>query len=186
MRRLLVVCTANVCRSAVAERMLARELAGRRDVDGHEWIVRSAGTADVQAPMDRNTIAAAEAIGLDITDHVARPLTRDILNTDGADLVLTMTREHLRYVVALDQSAWSRSFTLKDLARRAATVAPATAETGGFESWRSRLAERRTAADMLKPDPCDDIVDPYGGPRWEHDRMSNDVRACLSFISRLV
>jgi protein-tyrosine phosphatase len=170
-RRLLVVCTANVCRSAVAERMLTRTFAGRRDVDGHEWVVRSAGASDVRAPMDHNTIAAAEAVGLDLREHAARWLTREILATDGADLVLTMTREHLRHVVALDPSVWPRTFTLKELARRARTVEPPSAGSGGFTAWRDRVAAGRRAADLMTPDPADDVADPYGAPRREHERM---------------
>lgn len=175
-RRLLVVCTANVCRSAVAERMLTRELAGRHDVDGHEWVVRSAGTADLRAAMDRNTIAAAQAVGLDISDHASRHLTRDILATDGADLVLTMTREHLRHVVAMNPSAWPRTFTLKELARRSSMLAPPSAEDGGFPAWLARVGAGRRAADLMKPDPQDDIADPYGAPRREHDLMVGDLQ----------
>lgn len=185
-RHLLVVCTANVCRSAVAERLLARELAGHRDVDGHEWIVRSAGTANIQAPMDRNTIAAAAAIGLDLTDHTARYLTKDILAIDGADLVLTMTREHLRHIVAMDPSAWPRTFTLKEFARRASVVAPATAESGSFDAWRSHVADGRRAADMLGHDLDDDTADPYGAPRREHEAMVGSLRVGAAAIGGLL
>lgn len=185
-RHLLVVCTANVCRSAVAERLLARELAGHRDVDGHEWVVRSAGTADLRAAMDRNTIAAAKAVGLVLSEHAARYLTRDILATDGADLVLTMTREHLRHVVALDPSAWPRTFTLKELARRSALVAPPSAEDGGFPAWLERVAAGRRPADLIQPDPQDDIVDPYGAPRQEHDRMVESLRSHQEWIRVLL
>jgi protein-tyrosine phosphatase len=183
-RHLLVVCTANVCRSAVAERMLARELAGRRDVDGHEWIVRSAGTADLRAPMDRNTIAAAAAIGLDLGDHRARHLTKEILATDGADLVLTMTREHLRHVVGMDPSAWPRTFTLKEFARRADAIRPAAVESGGVAEWLERVRADRRAADLMRPDPSDDIADPYGAPRREHDLMLTGVRGPVVVLAR--
>jgi protein-tyrosine phosphatase len=183
-RRLLVVCTANVCRSAAAERILAARLAGRRDVDGHEWVVRSAGTADVRAPLDRNTVAALQALGLDLTGHTPRVLTREVLAGDGADLVLTMTREHLRHVVALDPTAWPRTFTLKELARRAGDVAPAT--DGGFVAWRERLAAGRRAADLMTPDPADDVADPYGAPRREHERMLEDVTRALGWLDDLV
>lgn len=185
-RHLLVVCTANVCRSAVAERLIAAKLEGRRDVDGQEWVVRSAGTADVRAPMDRNTIAAAEASGVDLSSHTARVLTREILDTDGADLVLTMTREHLRYVVRLDPTAWPRTFTLKEIARRSRLIAPATAESGGFLAWRERVAAGRRAADLLRPDPADDVEDPYGAPRREHERMVEEISRSLGWLDDIL
>ena len=68
-------------------------------------------------------------------------LTKEILATDGADLVLTMTREHLRHVVAMDPSAWPRTFTLKEFVRRAQSVAPATAGAGGFPRWLDRAGD---------------------------------------------
>ena len=128
-------------------------------------------------------IAAAEAIGLDLSDHRARRLTKEILATDGADLVLTMTREHLRHVVAMDRSAWPRTFTLKELARRSAAVGPARADDGGFAAWLGRVGADRRAADMLRPDGVDDIADPYGAPRDEHDRMTSTVGLTLCWLA---
>jgi protein-tyrosine phosphatase len=185
-RRLLVVCTANVCRSAVAERMLARALSGRVDVDGAEWVVRSAGTASVRAPMDRHTVAAAAAVGLTLDGHVARHLSSEIIATDGADLVLTMTREHLRTVVGLDPSAWPRTFTLKEFARRASAIPQVGSDQGGFQAWRARLAEGRRAAGLMKPDPDDDVVDPYGEPRRSHDLMVETLSAEVGVIAARV
>ena len=43
-------------------------------------------------------------------------------------------------IVALDPSAWPRTFTLKELARRAGQAAPASAADGGFLAWRARVA----------------------------------------------
>src|SRR5262245_45150403 len=123
-RRALVVCTANVCRSPVAERLLTKRLAERVDADGEPWVVTSAGIADVVAPLDPNTVAVAAAAGLDLTDHRPRRLTADIVATDGADLILGMAREHVRHVAALDPTVWLRTFTLKELVRRAEEAAP--------------------------------------------------------------
>jgi len=186
-RRLLFVCTANVCRSAVAEQLFGRELAGHHDIDGEEWVVRSAGTADLRAAMDRSTIAAADAVGLDLRGHLARPITREIIATDGADLVLTMTREHLRHVIGLDPTAWPRTLTMKEAARRSAAIAGPTAATGGFAGWRDRLTAGRRAADLMRPDAADDVADPYGAPRREHDQMVATVAAAAGVLtSRLL
>jgi protein-tyrosine phosphatase len=170
MRRALIVCTANVCRSPVAERLLRRAISDRPDVDGRAWSIASAGTSPLRSRVDRHTIAAAAAVGLDLGGHQPRPLDANVLATDGADLVLVMARSHLRDVFALDPEAWSRTFTLRELVRRAATVAPPTTDEG-FEGWLRRVAAGRRAADLLAPSALDDIADPYGRPRREHVAM---------------
>ena len=113
-------------------------------------------------------------MGIDVSDHRPRVLNRDILAGDGADLVLTMTRAHLPDVVGLDAAAWPRTFTLKELARRANSYEPpSTVE--GFSGWLARMAEGRLARDMLHGDPFDDVADPYGLPKRHHVHMIAEV-----------
>lgn len=173
-RRLLVICTANVCRSPVAERLLGRALSGRRDSNGIEWTVTSAGTGQYSASLDPSTVAAAAGAGIDISGHRSRVLDRDILAADGADLVLTMTRGHLPAVVTLDPGAWTRTFTLKELARRANTEIPPNPEEG-FSGWLARMAAGRQAREMMRADPLDDVADPYGMPKRHHLDMVAEV-----------
>jgi protein-tyrosine phosphatase len=174
MRRGLVVCTANVCRSPVAARLLQRAIEDRQDVDGLSWMITSAAIAPPIAPMDANTISAAAEVGVDLSEHRPRQLDASVLATDGADLVLVMERAHLPHVVDVDPDAWLRTFTIKELARRAMMAAPASSEEG-FEPWRARLGAGRTAAGMIKPSPLDDIADPYGAPRREHGAMVGEL-----------
>lgn len=171
---MLVVCTANVCRSPVAELLLGRALADRPDVDGIDWAITSAGTGRYAAPLDPNTIRAASDVGIEVSEHRPRVLDRNILAEEGADLVLTMTRAHLPDVVGLDPAAWPRTFTLKELARRANSLEPP--RTGeGFSGWLARMAEGRRARDMLHGDPLDDVADPYGLPKRHHVEMIAEV-----------
>jgi protein-tyrosine phosphatase len=173
-RRVLIVCTANVCRSPVAERLLTKRLAGRVDADGEQWVITSGGTGDFVAPLDPKTVSVAAEAGLDLADHRPRRLTAELVATDGADLVLGMAREHVRHVAALDPTAWSRTFTLKELVRRADEAAPpASSET--FESWLARLSDGRTPEALLGADHLDDVEDPYGAPRPYHRRMLHEV-----------
>jgi protein-tyrosine phosphatase len=181
-RRLLVVCTANVCRSPVASGLLQRALGPPSTTDPETWTVSSAGTALVRAVPDANTVAAAAAVGLDLQAHVPRHLDREILHRDGADLVLTMTRAHLREVVGIDTAWWPRTFTLKELARRAAQVAPAATEET-IDAWLARVSAGRRAAALMKPDPQDDIDDPYGLPRRDHDEMVRDMMELIGTLA---
>lgn len=183
MHRLLVVCTANVCRSPVAAAFLRRELAPQPSTDDDCWVVTSAGTGQYTADVDRATIRAAADAGLDIKGHRPRVLDPNILADDGADLVLTLARSHLPAIVAVDPTAWPRTFTLKELARRA-TQAGEPDPGENFGAWRERMATGRLAREMLLPDPADDVADPYGLPRRHHDAMVAEVGAEIQRLVR--
>jgi protein-tyrosine phosphatase len=185
--RILAVCTANVCRSPVVERLLARHL----NAVGWSVQVRSAGVSGGRLGVHPDTITAASAVGLDLSDHGSRRLTAELLVDEGADLVITSTREHLREVVALDPGAWPRTFTLRELARRAGDVATGSSASDGFEAmdfaaWRAALGAGRRAADLMRPDPADDLDDPYGGPARHHLTMVHDIDALSARIAHLV
>lgn len=95
--RILVVCTGNICRSAMAEFLLRERLreAGLDD----RVLVDSAGVSDEEAgnPADPRTVEALRRRGHDDTgwsDHVARQVEPEWLAE--RDLVLAATRGHLR------------------------------------------------------------------------------------------
>ncbi len=181
-RRLLVVCTANVCRSPVVERLLRRRLEHAVDVDGEKWEVGSAGTAQINAEVDRATRAAAARFGLDLSDHIRRRLDRSLLAEERPDLVITMAREHLRTVAAADPTLWPRTFTLKELARKAETRS--TGRPTSFEDWVTTMSAGRKAADMMTPDPDDDVSDPYGGSRRGYEEMVAETAEAVDIIVR--
>jgi protein-tyrosine phosphatase len=173
-RQLLVVCTANLCRSPVAEALLARRLTGLVDVDGATWTVASAGTDRYGGVVEPDTAAAAAAVGLDIAAHVPRQLVP--LDLEQADLVLTMTRAHLRSVVVADPSVWPRTFTIREFARRSMT---APAATDGFAGWLRSLGAGRRAADLADSAPDDDVVDPYRQGRPANIAMVTQLTALV-------
>ena len=157
-RRVLVVCTANVCRSPVAERALQREWdrqrrAGRRAIRRHRRR---------PARVHRYTVEAAHFTHIDLSDHRSRRLDAALIATDGADLVLGMTRQHLRAAIDLDPSCWPRAFTFRELARRTADAARATRRLVG--NWLTACAWGRDPQTLLIPDLLDDLPDAYGQP----------------------
>jgi protein-tyrosine-phosphatase len=95
--RLLFVCTGNTCRSPLAEaiaRQRAAEL-GWRHVE-----VSSAGVAALDgSPASEGAVRTAEAHGLDLSAHRSRLLTQR--RAHEADLILTMSPDHLMRVVEL-------------------------------------------------------------------------------------
>jgi len=174
--RVLVVCTANVSRSPLGAAFLSKRLADAGVVAS----VRSAGVMRTRLPVDELSVLVGRARGVDITEHSPRRLTTAILAEEGADLVITMTRAHVREVVALDSSAWERTFTLKELARLVRTER--LAEVGDAGSWVARFGVGRTVQDLLGADESDDIGDPYGGSLVVHRDVATEIDELLAEV----
>jgi protein-tyrosine phosphatase len=89
MPSILFICTANVCRSPVAEALWADWQ--RQQPDAADWHVSSAGTwADAGAPAAGYSQEILGALGLDLSQHRARRVDHAMLAE--ADLILCMTR----------------------------------------------------------------------------------------------
>lgn len=99
-RRVLVVCTGNICRSPLAAALLARELAAAWGVRPQElrqlgWEVASAGTFAVPGvPASEASVAVGREIGLDLRGHRAQHLEEAL--REPWDHLLAMGRNHLR------------------------------------------------------------------------------------------
>lgn len=111
MNEIVFVCTGNTCRSPMAEGLL-------RSVIPSFWKdeigVSSAGIGawEGQAAAGQAVAALAE-IGVDISRHRARMLTREIAG--GAALMVAMAREHRDYALALCPGAAGRVMLIGEL-----------------------------------------------------------------------
>ncbi len=167
--KVLVVCTANVSRSPLAEAALRRHLRAA----GIPAVVRSAGTMATELGVDERMVEAGYEIGVDITDHRPRRLTGDLIDTEGGDLLIGLSREHLREIVSLDDTAWTRTFTLKELVRRAEAN---RGELGRDPArWTSWLGEGRDIRRLLGEDPADDVKDPYRKSAELHREVAGEI-----------
>jgi len=125
----------------MAAALLARQLAGA----GVSAQVGSVGShADGAFPATREAVAVMAKRGFDLSTHQSRRLEE--IQVATADLVVGMTREHVREAIVLDPTAWSRSFTFKELVRRARRH-PRGDEP--LDQWLAALASDRQPEDLL-------------------------------------
>ncbi|GEC66585.1 arsenate reductase/protein-tyrosine-phosphatase family protein [Raoultella terrigena] len=83
---ILVVCTGNVCRSPIAERLLRKQLVGKK--------VDSAGVgALVNHSADSSAIAIAEEHGLSLSGHKGQQFSSKMARE--YDLILVMDKSHI-------------------------------------------------------------------------------------------
>ncbi|MGF7237406.1 MAG: protein tyrosine phosphatase [Frankia sp.] len=114
--RILMVCTANICRSPIAEHLATAFLRDRLGPNAAGITVASAGTAGWDGePMQPHAETVLAEAGIDPSGFVARSLTPDLV--EGADLILTAAREHRAAAVTLLPRAVARTFTIFEFAR---------------------------------------------------------------------
>ncbi|MDX2111742.1 MAG: low molecular weight protein arginine phosphatase [Verrucomicrobiota bacterium] len=89
----LVVCTANVCRSPMGAALLEHALKAEPE-PLRSLKVESAGVAAYDGDLTtQNTIRALHKVNIDVTNHRSRRLTREMI--DDALAVFVMTESHL-------------------------------------------------------------------------------------------
>ena len=90
---ILTICTGNVCRSPMAEKLLHHALAGQGAPLNQIEIVSAGVAAGYGDPASANSVAALKKIKLDLGRHKSQPLTQDLI--DRAFLILGMTQSHI-------------------------------------------------------------------------------------------
>ncbi|MFX2609834.1 protein tyrosine phosphatase [Enterobacter mori] len=89
---ILVVCTGNICRSPIGERLLRQLMPGKR--------VTSAGILGLEgSPADVAAQEVAWRHGISLDGHRARKLTPQLMLE--SDLILVMEPAHLRFISAI-------------------------------------------------------------------------------------
>jgi protein-tyrosine-phosphatase len=120
-RSVLFVCTANQCRSPMAEALL-KSLAARRG-EADRWQIQSAGTwTEPGRPATQLSQAVMRQRSIDVSGHRSRLIDADMLGK--AAVILVMTRHHkeavqaefpeIRHKVYLLSQLIDRSFDVED------------------------------------------------------------------------
>lgn len=90
-KHVLFICTGNLCRSPLGEGILQHKLA---ENNIGSVTVSSAGTFGLNGyPAAELAVEVAARHGVDISEHRARHVTREML--EGADFVVGMERDHI-------------------------------------------------------------------------------------------
>ena len=187
---LLLVCTGNICRSALAERLgrayLDKALGDERAAEIQ--LVSAGVAAVVGSGMHPDSALVLRGLGGTPDGFRARQLSDHI--AVNADLTLTMTRAHRRNVLKLAPRALSRTFTLREAAGLLPLIETDGLLHGETAAARARaLVRRLSAARSLRQstDEDDDIPDPIGRPLEVHQEVGEAVAAVLiPVLDRLV
>jgi len=168
MARVLLLCTANQCRSPMAEVLLR---ARRPTLE-----VQSAGRLPGGVPASPPAVQVVAERGLDLSKHRSQAATPELVG--ASDLILGMAREHVRDAVLLRPEVRARAFPLKDLVRRGQRVGPRPAGQS-LDEWLAVAGAERTTADLLGAAAADDVDDPIG-------RSTSRYRACADELDDLL
>lgn len=175
---ILFVCTGNICRSAMAEGLLAAGL-GRV---GSDLLVASAGTAgDGAAPATEHAVSVLADRGVDISTHRSRGLSAAMVGE--ADLIVAMTRVHASAVAALDQATRSRTFLVGEVVRLGGTIGAAAGTS--LRDWVVRLDSAR-GGHMTTGRLADEIPDPYGQARAAYEDLADRLTGTCEALTRML
>jgi protein-tyrosine phosphatase len=131
----------------------------------------SAGTYGAGHPPPAEVVELMAGWGVDVSGHRGRLVTPADLA--AADLILGMTREHVRHAAVLSPGAWPRAFTLREIVDRGRWVGPPRAAEP-LADWLARAGHGRTRSDLLGSGGTEDIADPVGGP-WQGYQATADL-----------
>ena len=113
-------------------------------------------------------VRAASSFGLELSGHLSRHF--ELPQLAESDLIVTMTRRHVRELVAPEAKLWSRTFTIRELVRRGLEVGPRGTDEP-LSKWLALVHEGRQPAELLGSDPGDDVADPMHGIPTDYDEM---------------
>jgi protein-tyrosine phosphatase len=170
---LLFVCTGNICRSPTAELYAAHHL------PREQFRVHSAGTSGLDGwPIEPSAARRLAAQGIAYDAFRARRMTQAMV--EGADLVLTATRDHRGAVVTLVPRALPKTYTMREFARLLDGVDEAALPAEPAERARALVAfAAGRRGQVWVPREDDDVADPYGAGDDAYERAEQEIVAAL-------
>lgn len=163
--KILFVCTGNICRSPMADRLLRHLLLekGVRDIQ-----VASCGTWGLtgeRATPEARTVMRSR--GVDLSPHRARELVATEVR--NADLVIAMTSVHLREIENASPNQAHKTFLLKEILELTPVPPPPPGSTPTQRLRALLAAERPPWRREL------DLDDPMGLPLATYERCAAHI-----------
>ena len=109
---ILLVCTGNTCRSAMAGGLFEKAIDD--DYDGCINIETAGINVYVPTPASENAVKIMEEMDIDISDHISRQVTKE--DIENADLVLVMTLSHRNTLIDLYPQFSDKIYTIPEYA----------------------------------------------------------------------
>ncbi len=173
----LFLCTANICRSPMAEVLLRAEISSRCP----ELVIRSAGFLSGGSPADKKSVWALEKLGLKLTEHVSTHVSSVV--EQMPDLILAMAREHLRMLSELDQVTVESAFTLKEFVRLA-DIEGERHQGEPLADYVRRVAAGRSVSAITSPGREEDTADPIGQRKAVFWRCASELKDLIEKLSK--
>jgi protein-tyrosine phosphatase len=162
--KILFVCTGNVCRSPMAEGFLRHEAERRglaietRSTGTHAWSGRAA-TIEGRKVMNEH--------GVSIDTH--RTIELDSKLVSWADLIIGMSREHVRDTVREFPEAAGKTFTMKGILELLGDLPPYTETVAWLDAAESMRERAEAISDA-------DVEDPIGEREAAYRRVAAEIR----------
>jgi protein-tyrosine phosphatase len=169
---ILVVCTANQCRSPLAEQLFRAELAPP------SFQVASAGVRALDGA-EMEPLAAAELRRLGGDPETFRSRQLHASYVESADLVLTATRDLRAEVLAAQPHALRRTFTLLEFADLVSEVPSVRAARGRPVELVRAASDARGSSTRSSLD----VDDPVGRPPHVHRQVADVTAAAVHAIA---
>lgn len=165
----LHVCTGNICRSPMSERILA-------GLTGEDVYNHGAGISAYHEGenMQNNAMTELESRGFDPDGHRARHLLRE--HVEASDLILVATTGHLDYIAERFPEASGKTFLVRSFGPMAADLAE-TLPDGDTAVRGKALVD---AADARRGDYEElDLADPWGMRQEVYAQIADQLEAAL-------
>ena len=117
-KTVLFICTGNVCRSPMAEGLLRKMLAGRKDIR----VVSAGVSAGRGQPASPHTVEVLRRLGVDLSRFRSQPLTEDLVAQ--ANWIFAMTHSHLDTIQLLFPEAADKAYLVCEMDPQLAATIP--------------------------------------------------------------
>lgn len=111
MKKIMFVCTGNICRSAMAHGYMQKKV--NDDYNNNKYLISSCGTYAINGDKStNNAILAMKEYDVDLNNHRATNIND--IDIENYDLILCMTTGHKRNVQELYPKLKDKVYTLKE------------------------------------------------------------------------